>query len=114
MVRAARARGGLRVAAAFRVGAGCRASGAGLGAGAGPAHDLPPTYLPARRVTLGRGGGGAGSQGHPGWQLWCEPPPTRSDRGQGRQGRRAGVGEWWDEGVPSQGPPLSRGDCRDP
>lgn len=30
----------------------------------------------------------------PGWQFWCEPPPTRSDRSQGRQGQRAGVGEW--------------------
>lgn len=100
-----RVRGGLRVAAPFRAGAGCRASGAGLGAGAVPlpllASDTPaaPGGLPSRRGE---------PRATPGWQLWCEPhlPDQTGARG-GRGGGRA----WesgWDEGVPFHGDPPER------
>lgn len=72
-------------------GGGVSSLGGGAGGGRGPrpllASDTPaaPGVLPSRRGE---------PRATPGWQLWCEPPPTRSDRSQGRQGRRAGVGEW--------------------
>lgn len=91
-------------------GGGVSSLGGGAGAGAVPAHYLPPTH-PQRQECYPPGGGNPGPPQAGSFGVSPHLPDQTGARG-GRGGGRA----WesgWDEGVPFHGD-LLRGDCRDP